>query len=145
MSKDPQFLELIFNAVAEGHQTRLGFEEQRVLLVSTIASQEEAEIRERTEAVLAAIPACIKSHFENGHPYGPVMRLRFDESSQDPRWKDEHWEMYKPDPNQLLKAAMQVFVYCQEHDLKPYLARDYDFDVQCFFLYICVDCRHHLP
>ncbi len=72
------------------------------------------------------------------------MRLRFDESGQDPRLEGGYWDARKPMPSQLLHAAMQVWVYCLQHGLKPYLVRAYDFDVRCFFLYIGINCCDHV-
>jgi hypothetical protein len=139
------FIQHIRRAVSEGDQARLVEEQLRDSRAQQLAEQHAAEMLERLTVTIAGMPACIECHFSEGRSYGRIMRLRYDESEEDPRWQAEYWDGHKPNPNKLLEAAMQVFVYCHQHNLKPYLVRDYDFDVQKYFLHIGIDCGHHVP
>jgi len=134
----------IRQAVSDAHQIRLNEEQQRDAVARAQAEQHAADAERRFEQTIAAIPKCISCHFADGRTYGRIMRLRFDESSQDPRLQGGYWDAYKPNPNLLLDAGMKVYRYCHDHKLKPYLVRDYDFDVHCFFLYIGINCCDHL-
>ena len=144
MSQDKPLIHQIRQAIAQGHQAKQASEQQRDSRAQALAEQESREAEERAAAVIAQIPACISCHFGAGRTYGRIMRLRYDESTEDPRWLHGYWDKVKPNPNKLLKAAWQVYYYCHQHQLKPYLVRDMDFYVQKHFLYIGINCSHHL-
>ncbi|MBS1989945.1 MAG: hypothetical protein JSS86_05310 [Cyanobacteria bacterium SZAS LIN-2] len=143
MATDNHFLDAIKRATREGQQVARQAQQHHEARAASLQEQLNQEMQARYEAVIAEIPRCIKSHFCQGRSYGRIMRLRFDESSEDPRWQSEYWEARRPDPNKLKHAAMRVFIYCHEHGLKPYLVRDYDYDIGCFFFYIGINCCDH--
>jgi hypothetical protein len=138
------FLRHIRQAAQDAHLMSRSEREQQEAQGQALIDQLAQEMQARYQSVVATIPECISCHFSQGRSYGRIMRLRYDESQEDPRWETGFWESHNPDPNRLLHAAMQVFVFCHEHGLKPYLVRDYDFDLQKYFLYLGINCRHHL-
>ncbi|MBS1991071.1 MAG: hypothetical protein JSS83_11165 [Cyanobacteria bacterium SZAS LIN-3] len=145
MANDNDFIDAVKGAANSGQQAAQEAQRQQEALVAAMHEQLSGEMQARYEAVIAQIPQCVQTHFREGRTYGRIMRLRFDESSEDPRWQSEFWEARRPDPYKLLHAAMRVFIYCHEHGLKPYLVRDYDFDMQSFFFYIGINCCDHAP
>jgi hypothetical protein len=141
--EDNPFIRFIRQAAQDGHSVVHFNGQLRENRTQALIDQHTQEMQQRFETTVAQIPECVRCHFSEGRPYGRVMRLRFDESEEDPRWTTGFWDLRKPDPNKLLYAARQVYDFCLAHELNPYLERDYDFDVQKFFLYMGIDCRHH--
>jgi hypothetical protein len=142
-SENP-FLRHIQEAARDWHETSQSSQQLADDRSQSLLDELAREMQERYETVVAQIPDCISCHFSQGQTYGIIMRLRYDESDEDPSWETKYWHARQPDPTKLQYAARQVFDYCHEHQLQPYLVHGYDYDVQKYFLYLGINCHHHI-
>jgi hypothetical protein len=132
-----KILGLIHQAInlgaAEHHEAKLG-QEQLMAERAAIVARDEAV---RKVEIVEGIPEVVRKCRAQGHAHGVVMRLRFDESAEQPNDMSGYWhDTRQPNPAYLTGAAKHVWDVCSDAHLGPYLVRDYDFTIHKFFLYL---------